>query len=153
MQLQYTNKKLASVMYIPSLDEHGVFMTVANATREEAIELADAFTKRTNAKRKTHALGGVESLDFLTVGGLDALVDTDELVELIEKLSLSKLQNQRGLRIVYIDIENDEVAVGTTVIYNINRAMTGVVDGTVGKSIFDAVVQAQADAAADAAAA
>lgn len=148
MQLQYTNKALASLMYIPSLDEHGVFMSVASATRDEAIELADAFTARTLKRRKTHQLGPVESLDFLTVQGLDILAGTDEMMELVEKLSVSEIPKQRGLRIVYLDVDAGEIAVGTTVIYNINRAMTGVVDGTIAATVFDAIVQAQADAAA-----
>lgn len=143
MKLGYSNKNYASVMYIPSLTEHGVYLTIANATHEEAEEFAAAFTEKVEGARKTASAKNAvsESIDFVTVGGLDDLMEEEDgrIEALIEKLSVSDLPGQRGLRIVYIDIDAGEIGVGTTVVYNQNRAMTGVSDSTIAATIFAAL--------------
>jgi hypothetical protein len=123
-------------LLVPSLNSDTDFMTMINVSKEEAIELLTDFDARVAAKRKigdspTAPIDGV--LDVLEGGNLDlaALVEDESLSVLIETLSTSNIQRARGRRAVFLDVENDVIGVGTTVIYNRNWAMTGVADDSV----------------------
>lgn len=148
MNTTATAKPYERMLFLPSLDNPGATINIVGISRDEAIALTDAYDKLVMFKRKTHINAhDVESLDF--IGGsidLASLADEDSevLADLVRTLGQSEIPKQRGARAVYIDVDGDEIAVGTTVIYNENRAMVGVTDDSVLSVVMDAVLEATA---------
>lgn len=137
--------KYAPTLFIPSLLSD-TYINVYNCTKGEAISFVEHFNSQVAASRKVAAAPNAvaDVMDFTTGSlNLEALVEDESLSELVTKLSTSELRGQRGRRCVFVDIDSDEIGVGTTVVYNENRAMTGVLDTTVATSILDAVTEAE----------
>lgn len=120
-------------LLVPSLNSDTDFMTIINVSKEEAIELLTEFDARVASKRKlglspTAPIDGV--LDVLDVNNLDLdeMVEDGSLGGLVQALSTSAIPRARGRRAVFLDVENDIIGIGTTVVYNQNWAMPGVLD-------------------------
>lgn len=144
------NPTYAPALFLPSLTTNGV-IAVHGATKDEALNFIKHFNSDVEAARKVADAPNATTEPFEFIDGnlgLEALVDGESMSDLVESLALSNVRGARGRRAVFVDIENDTIGVGTTVIYNENRAMRGVSDGTVAGTVFQAVTaQAQADAA------
>jgi hypothetical protein len=137
----------AANLYIPSLDRHGDIITIVNPSRAEAQEFVDAFTAKARTARKqgSHPTPVTESMEFYEGSylRLKEMVETDDalLPNLLEKLATADIKNFRGTRAVFLDVENDVIGIGTTVVYNQNWSTAGVPDPSVVKTILDTVNQ------------
>lgn len=137
-------ERFAPVLFLPSLSADE-FTTITNVTAEEATAFVAFFDTQVEAKRKLkHNTDGTGELleEFKGNLNLEALVEDETLSDLIEVLSVSTIVGQRGRRAVFLDIENDTIAVGTTVIYNQNWAMRGVTDPSILTTVLEAVAAA-----------
>lgn len=134
----------ARMLFLPSVDNHGETINIVGVSRAEAESLAEWHAALVKTKRKTHEnAAGIEALDFLEGNlELETLADSETLADLVRQLSTSEIPGKRGTRAVYIDVDNDTIAVGTTVIYNQNRAMSGVLDDTLIGTVLDAISEA-----------
>jgi hypothetical protein len=137
-------QKYAPMLFLPSLlsDE---FINIANIQQEEAVALVGFFDSQVAAKRRLgHNPNPVAELleEFKGNLNLEALVEDTSIEELVETLTVSNLPKQRGRRALFLDVENDVIAIGTTVVYNQNWAMRGVTDPTVLTTVLDAVAEA-----------
>ena len=140
MQTRY-----APTLFLPSIESED-FLVVANVSREEATAYAGLFSTLVESKRRMKNNDNAVDDVFTEITGnlnLISLVNDESLALLVEDLSLSKLKGQRGRRAVFVDIENDYIGVGTTVIYNANWAMKGVADPSLLGTVLDAVEEAQ----------
>jgi hypothetical protein len=138
---QLTQPHYAPTLFLPSLVSDD-FIVVANVTREEAEAYVGFFDKMVSEKRKLKSNPSAVIGSFNDINGkldLVALLDDESLPDLVESLSVSSLSGQRGRRAVFLDIENDDIGVGTTVIYNANWATQGVGDPTLLGTVLDAV--------------
>ena len=133
--------RFPAMLFLPSLlsDE---FITVANVPKEEALSYTAAFDAQVETKRrlKHNTTGSGELLEEFSGNlNLKALVDNETLGDLVEELTLSTIPGARGRRAVFLDVENDTIAVGTTVVYNQNWAMRGVADPSILATVLEAV--------------
>ena len=138
------SKTFVPTLLIPSL-ERDEFITVANISESEAREYLEAFAEIVNSKRKigTAPVGSstTDNLEVLGGGNLDlaSKVIDGTITSLVNDLTMSKIPRARGRRAVYLDVENDIIGVGTTVIYNKNWAMHGVSDDGLVSTVLDFV--------------
>jgi hypothetical protein len=131
-------------MFIPSLLSND-FITVMNVQKSEADELAAFFTTQTEGSRKIKDNPDAipEHLEYLSGNlNLKTLVEDGGLEDLVETLSVSDLRGKRGRRALFLDVENNVIGVGTTVVYNQNWAITGVADPTVMNTVLSAALDA-----------
>lgn len=136
--------KYAPMLFLPSLSSDD-FITIANVPQDEANAFVEFFDTQVAAKRKlgNNATPVAELLEeFKGNLNLAALVEDESLGDFVEVLSKSTIPKQRGRRAVFVDVENDFIAVGTTVVYNQNWAMRGVSDASVLTTVLDAVAEA-----------
>lgn len=137
-------------LLLPSLNSED-YITIVNVTKDEATEFLTDFRTRVESKRrmKDNQNSTDDVLDTLDGSNLNlkALVADTSIEDLIKTLSRSEIRGARGRRAVFVDVENDILAVGTTVIYNQNWAMTGVLDPSIAGTVLSAVADAEADAA------
>lgn len=136
------NQKYVPTLFLPSLTDNEQYINIYGVTKDEAIAFADFFLTQTEKSRKVASAPTpvTETLEF--IGGnldLESLVASESLQELVERLAKSEIRGQKGRRAVFVDIENNEIGVGTTVIYNENRAMKGVTDPSVPVTVLSAV--------------
>lgn len=121
-------------------------ITIVNVSKDEAVELLTDFKARVDAKRTIKRSQPLtdDVLDTLDGSNLNlkALVEDNSLEALLKNLSQSEIPGFRGRRAVFIDVENDIIGVGTTVIYNENWASHGIVDSTIAATVLDAVAEA-----------
>lgn len=132
----------AAMLFLPSLTNHGEFINVGPVHQDEAMDFISNFNMRVGASRKIKfndesTSDSVE--EFKGNLNLKALVEEGSLGDLVEALTKSNIPGKRGLRAVYVDVENDTILVGTTVVYNANWAMLGVEDATILPALLDAV--------------
>ena len=134
----------APMLFLPSLSSDE-FITIANVPQDEATAFIGFFDSQVAAKRKlgNNPAPVAELLEeFKGNLNLKALVADESLGNLVEVLTTSTIPKQRGRRAVFVDVENDVIAVGTTVVYNQNWAMRGVSDASVLTTVLDAVADA-----------
>ena len=138
--------RYAPMLFLPSLSSDD-FITVANVPQDEAVAFIEFFDKQVESKRKLghnpsdNASGDLYE-EYKGNLNLKALVEDESLGDLVETLSHSTIPKQRGRRAVFVDVENDVIAVGTTVVYNQNWAMRAVSDPTVMTTVLEAVEDA-----------
>lgn len=137
-----------SIMIVPSL-EGKKFLLLKNVSQDEALKLGNWFENDVLANRKVRFLspkGDVPSIDFYS-----NLIDKEELheefdfddfnediaVAVFDLLAVSETPTVRGARIVYIDPDKNVIGVGSTVVYNENRATIGFQDDAVMDMITD----------------
>lgn len=138
MQVRY-----APMLFLPSLSSED-YITIANIPQDEAEDYVEFFDSKVeeNRRMKPNQLGSGELLEeFKGNLNLAALVEDESLGELVTALSTSNIPGQRGRRAVFVDVENDTIAVGTTVVYNRNWAMKGVSDQSVLTTVLNAVAE------------
>lgn len=115
-------------------------------TKDEAIELLSDFKARVDTKRTIKRSQPLtdDVLDALDGSNLDlkGMVEDNSLEPLLVSLGRSEIPGFRGRRAVFIDVENDIIGVGTTVIYNENWASHGIVDPSVAATVLGAVADA-----------
>ena len=136
MQPEYT-----PMLFLPSLSSDD-FITIANIPYEEAIEYVRFFDGQVADKRKlgNHPNPVSELLEeFKGKLSLRELVEDGSIADLVEVLSTSTIPKQRGRRAVFVDVENDIIAVGTTVVFNRNWAMRGVSDPSIPAKVLAAL--------------
>jgi hypothetical protein len=132
-------------LYLPSLEGKS-FIKIENISQTEASVLVAEFDKRVGANRAVFNLNQESAPMIFYHGFLD--LDGEDLEELelsvLEEYSLSKITNTRGARAVFVDLYEDEfdsdddkniVGVGTTVVYNQNRATVKFKDTTLDDSL------------------
>lgn len=139
------NVQYAPMLFLPSLRVNDDIITIANVCQDEASSFVKHFDSEVtgNRKLKANASATADHWDVLS-GNLNllALVDDESLGQLVERLSKSDIVGSRGRRAVFVDVENDVLAVGTTVVYNQNWAMLGVSDPSVMTTVLEAVTAA-----------
>lgn len=130
------------LLLIPSLEIHGKFIVCDNIMLEEAIKFCEDFDKRVFNNRKTHPQLNDNSSEsslilynnYINNDDVNILFD-EELDcanrQLAFKLSVSNIPGKRGVRAVFVDYEKNIIGVGTTVVYNVNRAMFNVEDDSI----------------------
>lgn len=131
-------------LYLPSL-EGKKFIEVSNVSQAEAATLVAEFDKRVEAKRKMHNLNQ-ETASMVFYGNQLNSVDYDSVElndepekQVAEQLYLSNFVGVRGARAVFVELDADLiegyvkslVGIGTTVVYNDNRATSGFSDPNV----------------------
>lgn len=133
-----------SILLLPSLERDDATISIDNISKAEAEEFLANFDARVTKSRRLGANPEAvpHAMEFFS-GSLDiaGLIADEEIDPLIETLGLSKLHAKRGRRAVYIDPDNNEVGVGTTVIYNRNWAMRGVEDASVAPYLLTLVAE------------
>lgn len=125
------------VLLLPSLEKHGTFIIIYPVSETEAMRFVADYDHMVLSTRKVADFSDISenvSHDLLEFLEFDASnnrshFDIDPVVA--DELKVSKISGARGLRPVYINMNESRIGYGTTVIYNENRAMKGVLDQTI----------------------
>ena len=131
------------LLLLPSLDNSDPIL-LTNVSKETAIHFVNSWNELVKSKRKVRDGAPTDQLEFYSGNfGLPLIAqDADgkrKLEIALERLAVSTIRESRGRRALFVDLEGDEVGVGTTVIYNENRAASGVTDNTVTDTILKLV--------------
>lgn len=132
----------ASMLFLPSLKAHGEFINIGNVHWDEALDFIENFNSRVEASRKLKYNDNATTElveEFKGNLNLKNLIEEGSLGDLVEALTKSNIPGKRGLRAVFVDVENDTIAVGTAVVYNQNWAMRGVSDASILPRLLEAV--------------
>lgn len=123
-------------LFLPSLSSHKETIVIGNVNKSEAEAFLAHWEAQVEANRKLQVSppspDPVPSIEYYKGSiDFDAIDQHGELESLFDKLETSDIKKYRGLRPVFVDYENNEVGVGTTVVYNPNWATKGVADPSV----------------------
>lgn len=108
-------------LYIPSLQRLGEFNEIESLTKAEALEFVRDFTDKCIKTKKCYNTNPSEKLDMEFFNNvLPENPSAEYLEKLFKSFSYSNVPTTRGYRAIFVG--DDEVGVGTTILYNLNRA-------------------------------
>lgn len=131
------------ILLLPSLEKHGTFITIFPVSVNEAMRFVEDYDHMVLCTRKVADFSDISadvSHDLLEFLEFDASNNRSHFVlaHVVEdELKVSKIPGARGLRPVYINMDENFIGYGTTVIYNENRAMKGVLDQTIAAKLVE----------------
>lgn len=129
---------MSATLFLPSLSKHKESIIIANLNKSEAEVFLDFWETQVVASRKLQVSPAnptgedIPAMEYFKGSiNFDSIDQAGELETFLEKLETSDIKKYRGLRPLFVDYENNEVGVGTTVIYNPNWATQKVSDPSV----------------------
>lgn len=134
------NEYAVPFLLIPSMSNHDEFVTIINVDFDEANIFLEMFNERVETERRIKYVDSTNTELFEEFSmDLKELWEDEKLSALIDAVSISRIPGARGRRAVFIDVENDYMFVGRTVVYNRNWAAMDVTDTSLLKTILDAL--------------
>lgn len=129
-----------TILVLPSLIEHGKYSVTYGLSEEEITDWFLSFELKVDELRKCKYEDDLDEdslpYEMYHFDDMDAdSLDPDDVEEFIKVCGISTIPSKRGTRAAFLDLDNKNIYIGTTVVYNSNRAMIGVTDTSVYKKL------------------